>query len=166
MKPPKRIVARVIVLVIILILAITITLFTKLSNETSQESVEQELPQNSIKSCELDSDCGSFATCQHFSSSDSELYASCSYFATTTPKCINQICVYNDKNSIVERCLPSCLSDAIIPKECSTPRDSSGQQSENAECVAHPESTLSCQSPKTCNNVYSGNCRGITAVCA
>ncbi|MEK6899107.1 MAG: hypothetical protein AABW79_03360 [Nanoarchaeota archaeon] len=166
MKPPKRIVTRVIILLVILILAITLSIYIKFSNKQVQEIIPEEVSNSKIESCELDSDCGIFTTCQQFSSSESALYAPCSYFATTTPRCINQECIYKDKNSIITRCLPSCLSDEIIPKECSTPRDSSGQQNSNAECISHPESTLACQSPKSCNNVYSGNCRGITAVCA
>ncbi len=164
MKLRRFFIARAIGLAFVLLVVLIVGGIMHFTEDTPSV-VEQSASQAQDSSCTVDADCGIYAQCQQFSSSDSTLYAPCSYFATTQPRCINNECVYNAPDAIVDRCLPSCMSESIVPRECYTPRDSTGDQNADAECISHPEVPLACQGQTSCKNVYSGNCQGITATC-
>lgn len=153
-----------IALILIVVIAAAIAFFFLTGRKEASATYEQ-LEQTLPDTCEVDADCGVYAQCASFSSAASTLYAACSYVATVKPACINNKCVYNSESHLVKRCLPSCAGDKIVPQECLTPRDSRGDQNGDAECIAHPETSLTCSSPSVCKNVYSGNCQGITAAC-
>lgn len=162
-----NLIVAVIVLFVIVGIVIALVLFPQknLSNKTVSEQEVKSYTNSSIESCTQDSDCGFYAGCQLFSNSELDLYAPCSYFAVVKPKCIDNRCSYKEESAIIDRCLPSCAQDLVMPKECFIPRDSSGDQSADAQCVDRTSASLTCTQPQTCKNIYNGNCKSIIGTC-
>lgn len=168
MKLRRFFIAKAIGTIVVLVIVVAISLYLQFFRSDPTSDPEVKVPESitQTNACSTDADCG-YARCARFTSSEQDLYTSCSYFATVKPRCVDNKCVYDSQDSIIDRCLPSCSStgSSVIPSECYTPRDTQGSQNADAQCVERSESALSCSAPEQCKALFNGNCRGIVGTC-